>query len=100
CSRWQRLRSRLPLVLEQLGEQESEVDRLLGVEARIAERVVAVVQILVRDGARAAGALGDVLAGQLEVHAVRICPLPAMRREEALHLLQNAVERARLVAGR
>jgi len=29
------------LLLDQIGEQESEVDRLLGVEPRIAHRVIA-----------------------------------------------------------
>ncbi len=33
--------------LEQFGDQERHVDRLLGVEARIADRVVAVVEVLV-----------------------------------------------------
>src|SRR6266852_2924089 len=65
----QRLRPRLPFLLQQLCEQEGEIDRLLRVEPRIAERVVAVVQVLVGDGARAAGALGDVLARHLEMHA-------------------------------
>src|SRR5579871_2409963 len=37
------------LLLEQVGEQEREVERLIGVEARIADRTIAVVQILVGD---------------------------------------------------
>ena len=35
------------LLLEQIGEQEREIDRLLGIEPRIADRVVAVVEIRV-----------------------------------------------------
>src|SRR5258708_5505721 len=42
------------LLLEQFGDQESHVDRLLGIEAGIADRVIAVVEILVGDGARRA----------------------------------------------
>src|SRR6266849_704201 len=96
--RGQRLRPRLPFLLQQLGEQEGEIDRLLRVEPRIAERVVAVVQVLVGDGARAAGALGDVLARHLEMHAPRIGAFGRVDREEGLHLLQDAIERPRLVA--
>ena len=35
----------LPLALDQLGGQESQLERLLGVEARVAVGVVAVVQV-------------------------------------------------------
>ena len=35
------------LLLEQFGQQEGEIDRLLGVEPRIADRVIAVVEIRV-----------------------------------------------------
>ena len=63
-------------------------------------RVVAVLQILVPDRARAAGAFGDVLAGHLDVDAARMRALGAMHLEEALHLAQDAVEGPRLVAGR
>ena len=39
-------------LLEQFGDQESHVDGLLGIEAGIADRVIAVVEVLVGDGAR------------------------------------------------
>src|SRR5262245_55055005 len=38
-------------LLEKLRHQESQLDRLIGVEARIAMRVVAVLQLVVADGA-------------------------------------------------
>ena len=47
--RRQRLRLAGALLLEQVGQQEREVDRLLGIEPRIADRVIAVVEILVGD---------------------------------------------------
>ena len=84
---------------EQLGQQEGEVDRLLGVEPRIADRVVAVLEIGVGDHARAARALGDVLAGHLQMDAAAVGALGAVNREEGLHLRQDAVERPGLVAG-
>src|SRR5262249_38074853 len=43
--RLQRLRLAQALLLDQIGEQECEVDRLLGVQPRIAHRVIAVVEI-------------------------------------------------------
>ena len=70
----------------QLGDQERQFDRLLGVEARIAIGVVAVVQIRLGDRARAAGALGDVLAGHLEMHAAGVGALGAADGEEAADL--------------
>src|SRR5258706_4682137 len=37
------------LLLEQFGDQESHVDRLLGIEAGIADPVIAIAVILIRD---------------------------------------------------
>src|SRR5882757_4045336 len=37
-------------LLQQFGNQESHVDRLLGIEAGIADRVIAIVEILIGDG--------------------------------------------------
>src|SRR5262245_13901390 len=97
--RRQRLRLGGALGLEQIGEQEREIDRLLGVEPRIAHRVVAVLEIGVGDHTRAAGAFGDVLPGHLQVHAAAVGAFGAVHREEGLHLRQDAIERPCLVAG-
>src|SRR5450432_1570849 len=85
-------------LFEQFGDQESHVDRLLGVETGIAHRVIAIAQILIGDGARAADAFGDVLAGHLQMDAAGMGALGRMDGEERLHFRQNAVERAGLVA--
>src|SRR5438445_4653125 len=85
------------LLLEELRDQESHVDGLLGIEAGIADRVIAVVEILVGDGAGTAKALGDVLAGHLQMHAAGMGAFRGVDREERLHLGQDAVERPRLV---
>src|SRR6476619_3132261 len=85
-------------LLEQFGDQEGHVDRLFGVEARIADRVIAVVEVLVRDGAGAADAFGDVLPGHFQVHAAGIGAFGGMDGEKRLHLRQHAVERPGLVA--
>src|SRR6266481_810629 len=57
------------LLLEQLRDQESHVDRLFGIQPGIADRVIAVVEMLIGDGARAADAFGDILAGHLQMDA-------------------------------
>src|ERR1700761_830166 len=70
------------VLLEQFRDQERHVDRLLGIQARVADRVVAVVEVLVGDGARAADAFGDVLAGHLQMHAAGMAAFRGMDREE------------------
>src|SRR5258706_16455287 len=57
------------LLLEQFGDQESHVDRLLGIEAGIADRVIAIVEVFVGDGAGATDAFGDALAGHFQMDA-------------------------------
>src|SRR3979411_3066683 len=85
-------------LLEQFRDQESHVDRLLGIEAGIADRVIAIVEILIGDGARAADAFGDVLAGHLEMDAAGVGTFRRLDSEERLHLRQDPVERTGLVA--
>src|SRR5882757_32377 len=60
------------LLLQQFGDQESHVDRLLGIEAGIADGVIAIAEILVGDGAGAADAFGDVLPGHLQMNAAGV----------------------------
>src|SRR5262245_33858090 len=71
------------LLLELLGHQESELERLRRVEARVAEGVIAVVEILIRQGAHTARAFGDVLAGHLDVDAARMGAFRLVHRHEA-----------------
>src|SRR4030081_2363416 len=85
-------------LLEQFRDQESHVDRLLGIEAGIADRVIAIVEILIGDGARAADAFGYVLAGHLEMDAAGVGTFRRVDSEERLHLRQDSVQRTGLVA--
>src|SRR5207247_3151780 len=78
--------------LEQVRDQEGQLDRLVGIEARIAMGVIAVLQVFRGDGAGAAGAFGDVLAGHLDMDAARMRALGAMHLEEGLHFLEDALE--------
>src|SRR6202042_3051403 len=91
--RRQRLWLTLTLRFEQVGEQEGEVERLLGVKPRIADRVVAVVQILVADGPRAAGAFGDVLSGHFQMHAAGNGAFGGMNLKKCPRLFEDLVER-------
>src|SRR6185369_11576763 len=68
-SGWHRSGFARPLLLQEFGDQEGHVDRLLGIEAGIAGRVIAIAQILMRDRAGAAETFGDVLPGHLQVNA-------------------------------
>src|SRR3954452_16904997 len=77
------------ILLEQFGDQEGHIDRLFGVETGIANRVIAVVEILVGDGAGAADAFGDVLPGHFQVHAAGMRAFRRVDGEERLHLRQH-----------
>src|SRR5690242_1222352 len=81
------------ILLEQFGNQESHIDRLFGVETGIADRMIAIVEILVGDGAGAADAFGDVLPGHLQVHAAGMRAFRRVDGEERFHLRQHAIER-------
>jgi cellulose synthase (UDP-forming) len=53
---------------QELGDPEGEVERLAGVEPGVAHGLVAGAQVGVEDLLGAAEALGDVVAGELDVH--------------------------------
>src|SRR5689334_21327197 len=73
------------LVADALGNQEGQFQRLAGIQPGIAGGLVAVLQVDFLQTLRAAQALGDVLAGHLEMHAAGMRPLGAMDGEEAAH---------------
>src|SRR5437762_640223 len=64
---------------QELGHPEREVERLPGVEPGVAHRRVAGVEVVVEDLLGPAEAFRDVVAGQLNVHATRPCPLGPVR---------------------
>src|SRR5438128_2357168 len=90
----------LRIAAEQLDEPalgEGDVERLPRIQARVAQRRVVVVEVALHDSLRAAEALGDVLAGELEVDAARPRALGQTGREEALDLGHDVSEAAGLV---
>src|SRR3954469_10081195 len=89
-----------PSTTQHLRDQERQLQRLPGVEPGVAGRLVAAVEVLVADLHGAAEALGDVLAGELDVDAARPGAQPPVDVEEAEDLVDDPVEVAGLVAGR
>src|SRR5918993_185109 len=85
---------------EQLGDLEGELKGLAGVEARVEGGLVAAVQVAVLDLVGPAEALGDVLAGRLDVDATGVGALGAVDGEEAGQLGHDVVEAAGSVAPR
>ena len=86
---------------QHLDDQEGELECLLGVEPRIARRLVAIRELAVRDHLRAPEAFRDVLASVLDVDAAGVRPKLLVNLEEPLDLIHDAVEVPCLVtAGR
>src|SRR5690606_21122605 len=80
------------------GDQHSDLHRLFVVEARIDLRLVRARQIRLGQPSRAAGALRDVVAGQLEVDAAEIAAELAVDAKRCGELVADIVEAARLFA--
>src|SRR4029079_8690296 len=98
CRRY-RLKLRRALFLEQFGKQECKINRLLCVKARIADRVIPVVEIGFCDGTRAAGTFSHILARHLKVNAAGVTALGLMHLEKSADLVEDQVERTSLVSG-
>jgi hypothetical protein len=76
----------------QVSDPEGQVQGLGAVETRIARRLVTVAQIALGDVVTAAGALGDIVAGELDVDAAGIGAKCAVHLEEPGDLVQYVVE--------
>src|SRR5258708_31419245 len=87
------------LFLQKLSKQKCELDRLLGVQARIAEGVVAIVEVFFADGAGPAGTFRDILAGHLQVDAARVGAFRLMNGEKRPDLGEDAIKPPRPLAG-
>ena len=83
---------------QHLGDEEGQLERLHPVQARVAHRLVAVAEVDLGDLLAAADALGDVVAGELDVDAAGPGAERAVHVEEALHLVDHVLEAAGLVA--
>src|SRR5262249_34410362 len=84
----------------QLGDAKREIERLARVQPQVAERHVARVELRLLHVLRSAETLGDVVTGELEMHAARPGPRLTMCRKEAFDLAENVVEVARLPSAR
>src|SRR5579871_5123319 len=69
--------------LQFLGDEEGEFERLFGVQPRVAERLVAGIEVEIGEVVRAADAFGDFAPGHLDMHAARPCAFRRVDVEEA-----------------
>src|SRR5690625_4854985 len=82
---------------QHLRDRERHLERLLVVEPRVDERLVAPAERPLVDLLSPAEHLGDVVAGELDVEPARHGPGGLVRLEEAPDLVQDGVEAAGLV---
>ena len=82
---------------QQRGDLEGQVEGLTGVQPGVAYRLVAPLEVLVEHLLAAAEALGDVIPGELHVHAAGGDVGRLARGEEAPQLAQHVVEASSLV---
>src|SRR5262249_47477019 len=81
----------------QLGNLEGQVERLACVQPRVAQRLVPVLEVVTEDLLGAAEALGDVLAGELDVDAPGPHVSGGAGGEEAAQLAHDVLEAPCLV---
>ena len=79
---------------------EGQIERLAGVEPGVAGRGVAQLELVLEHLVGPPQALGDVVAGELDVHAARPRPFGPAGGEELSDLGQDVVEVAGLAAAR
>src|SRR4249920_4284815 len=90
-------RRRDVLPLQHLSDEEGELEGLRAVQPRIADSLIALIQVILDDRVAAADTLGDVVAGELDVNATGVGAECAMHLEEAADLFEHIVEATRLV---
>ena len=79
------------------GDQKGQLQRLVGIEARVAMGVIAGRQIGFLDAMSTARAFGDLLAGHLDMDAAGVSALGLVNIEKLTDLLHDVIERAGLV---
>src|SRR5665811_1729038 len=80
------------LATHQLGQVEGQIERLARIQARIAEGLIGLFELLFRQLLAAAEALGNIAARDLQVHAARPGAFRAVGGEEALDLGHDVAE--------
>src|SRR5579862_6246706 len=79
-----------------VSDQHGELERLLIVETRIDLRAVSALEIRIGQTTRPTGALGHILAGQLDVHAAEVGTELGMDAKRQVHFLEDVFEPAGL----
>jgi hypothetical protein len=88
----------VPGLPEGIGDEEGEFEGLIGVEAGVAEGMVALGEVIFGDFLGAAGAFGDVFTGHFDVDAAGISAVCLVGGEVGMNLFENVVEGAGLEA--
>ena len=91
---------RPPVGARATRDQHCELKRLLRVQPGIDLRFIGTRQIGLGETACAADTLGDILAGELDVHAAQHGTAFFVNSEGSLHFTENVVEAPRLHAAR
>lgn len=81
------------------SDQKGQLEGLFLVEAGITVRGIVEAQVLLHGSRATADALGDGLAGELEVHTAQVSAMLAVDAQRRRHLGQNARKVSRLDAG-
>src|SRR2546421_8017368 len=74
--------------LAALGDEHRQLERLLMIESRIDGGAVGTLQVRIRQAASASGALGDVVASELDVHSAEVRTHLGVNAERDIQLLQ------------
>jgi len=83
-----------PACRQFLGHEEGKLQRLAGVQTRVAGSVVAVRQVFVLNGADTTSTFCHILTGHLKVDTTGHGALGPMYRKEFTHFAQYGIERA------
>src|SRR6516225_10547849 len=75
--------------LATLGDQHGELECLLVVQPRIDARAVGTRKVRVGESAGAAGALGNIIARQLDVHTAEVGAHVGVNAERKIELAQD-----------
>lgn len=80
------------------GDQESELEGLLFIQARIAERLVSLAKVLVLESLASASTFRDCVAGKFQVDAAKERAAFLVDAQSGRQLREDGCERSRLHA--
>src|SRR5665213_2825435 len=91
-------RSAVTVVVAALRNQQRQLQGLLLVQPRIDRGAISPLQVSIRQAPRTTGALGHILAGQLDMHAAQVRPHFPVNAERKVDFLEDVLEATGLQA--